>query len=213
MANFVSPSNQPVEPLPPLYESSGGDEKSSILREAGTFFWETAKVIIISLAIILPIRFYVAQPFYVKGASMEPSFYDHEYLIIDEFSYHFRNPHRGEVVVFRYPENPDQFFIKRVIGLPNERITISQGTIMVYPEGTTKPLLIQEPYLDSSTRTAGDIDLLLQEGEYYVLGDNRSASFDSRSFGPLGRSFVIGRVVFRGWPVNRIDVFSNVQYE
>jgi len=213
MANFVSPPNQPVESFPPLYESSSGDEKSSILREAGTFFWETAKVVILSLAIILPIRFYVAQPFYVKGASMEPTFYDHEYLIIDEFSYHVRDPRRGEVVVFRYPENPGLFFIKRVIGLPKERITISQGTVTVYPEGSGKPLVMQEPYLDSSTRTAGEIDLLLQDDEYYVLGDNRSASFDSRSFGPLDRSFIVGRVVFRGWPIDRIDIFPDVQYE
>lgn len=210
MANFVSPTNQPVEPLPPLYEVE--DKKPSMLREAGTFFWETAKVVIISLAIILPIRFFVAQPFYVKGASMEPSFYDHEYLIIDELSYHFRDPHRGEVVVFRYPQNPDQFFIKRVIGLPNERVKVSEGSIEVYQNGSNEPMIIHEPYLDEAARTAGEIDILLKPDEYYVMGDNRSASFDSRSFGPLNRDFVVGKVIFRGWPVNRVSLFSTPEY-
>ncbi|HLD69247.1 MAG TPA: signal peptidase I, partial [Candidatus Omnitrophota bacterium] len=83
-----------------------------------SFIWETVKVVVISLAIIIPVRYFLIQPFYVKGASMEPNFYDQEYLIIDEISYRFREPQRGEIVVFRYPRDPASFFIKRIIGLP-----------------------------------------------------------------------------------------------
>src|SRR3989344_901623 len=86
-----------------------------ILRDALVFVWELVKVVLISLAIIIPIRYFLIQPFYVKGASMEPNFEDHEYLIIDELTYRFRNPQRGEIVVFRYPLKPTDYFIKRII--------------------------------------------------------------------------------------------------
>jgi signal peptidase I len=77
---------------------------------------ELVQVILISAAIVIPLRTFLVQPFYVKGASMEPNFYDHEYLIIDELSYRFRDPQRGDIVVFRYPNDPKQYFIKRVVG-------------------------------------------------------------------------------------------------
>jgi signal peptidase I len=82
--------------------------------------WEFLKIVIVSLLIILPIRYFIIQPFYVKGASMEPNFHDREYLIIDEISYRFNEPQRGQVIVFRYPNNPQEYFIKRVIGLPGD---------------------------------------------------------------------------------------------
>ncbi|MBI4160765.1 MAG: signal peptidase I [Candidatus Yanofskybacteria bacterium] len=87
-----------------------------------SFIWETVKIIIVSLAIIVPIRYFIVQPFFVKGASMESSFADGDYILIDEITYRFRNPDRGEVVVFRFPEDHSQFFIKRIIGLPNETL-------------------------------------------------------------------------------------------
>src|SRR5665811_413934 len=93
--------------------------------------WETVKVVAISLAIIIPVRYFLIQPFYVKGASMESSFHDHEYLIIDEISYRFRAIERGEVIVFRYPLNPQEYFIKRVIGLPGEGVQIKDGQVIV----------------------------------------------------------------------------------
>src|SRR3989344_3923515 len=98
------------------------------LRKFGSLTFETIKVVVISFAIILPIRYFLIQPFYVEGASMEPSFHSREYLIVDEISYRFAEPHRGDVVVMRYPRDPRQFFIKRIIGLPNERVKIVNGT-------------------------------------------------------------------------------------
>ena len=88
------------------------------VKAAASYILELVHVVVISLAIIIPIRYFLIQPFYVKGASMEPSFYDHEYLIIDEISYRFREPQRGDVVVFKYPNDPSQYFIKRIIGMP-----------------------------------------------------------------------------------------------
>ena len=102
-----------------------GAAKKSVTRRFLEFIWEMTKITLISLIIILPIRYFLIQPFYVKGASMEPNFYDHEYLIIDEISYRFSEPKRGDIVVFKYPRDPRQFFIKRVIGLPGETVEIS----------------------------------------------------------------------------------------
>src|SRR5665811_1655226 len=102
------------------------------MRKFFLFVWEIVKVVSISLAIILPVRYYLIQPFYVKGASMEPNFHDQEYLIVDEISYRFKAPERGQVIVFRYPRNPQEYFIKRVIGLPNEDVQIRDGQVVIY---------------------------------------------------------------------------------
>lgn len=180
-------------------------------QKISEFIWEMIRVAVISLAIIIPIRYFLIQPFYVKGASMEPNFYDHEYLIIDEISYRFNQPQRGDIVVFKYPKDPKQFFIKRVIGLPNERIKIENNKIHI--DGT----ILNEAYLDSDIETVlalrGYGDVILGPNEYFLLGDNRSQSLDSRSFGPVKREYIIGRTWLRGWPFNRVTFFSTPEYE
>lgn len=179
------------------------------------FVWEITKVAAISLAIILPVRYYLIQPFYVKGASMEPNFYDHEYLIIDEISYRFSPPERGQVVVFRYPLNPQEYFIKRVIGLPGEEIEIKGGRVWVYGSDKPEGFMLQEDYLPDDlltySQSGGESGqrVSIGLGQYYVLGDNRNASKDSRSFGPVNSSFITGKVLFRGWPFNRVMVFNS----
>ena len=178
-----------------------------------SFIWETFKVIVISLAIIVPIRYFVIQPFYVKGASMEPNFFDQEYLIIDEVSYRFRQPERGEVIVFRYPRDPSNFFIKRIIGLPGDRVVIEDGQVVIYPAGESDGVILDESsYLSSDISTRDSVDVTLKLDEYYVLGDNRPASLDSRRFGPLDEAVIIGRVWLRGWPFDRFMIFATPEY-
>ncbi|NQT49803.1 signal peptidase I [Candidatus Kuenenbacteria bacterium] len=178
------------------------------------FFWDLLKVVCISLAIIIPVRYFLIQPFYVKGASMEPSFYDHEYLIINEINYRFSEPDRGDIIVFKYPKDPSQFFIKRIIGLPGEKIEITGGQIYIYPKGeNTKFLLEESGYLDEDVKTSNSKSWKLGANEFYVMGDNRDYSLDSRSFGPVYRELIVGKVWFRGWPFWRFTLFSNVQYE
>ncbi len=172
------------------------------------FLWETIKIVIISLAIILPIRYFIIQPFYVKGASMEPNFYDHEYLIVDEISYRFREPARGEVIVFRYPRDPREFFIKRIIGLPGETIKIHNGQITIFNKQHPKGFKLDESaYLPKNVYTQGNLEIKLKNDEYFVMGDNRGSSLDSRRFGPIKRQSIIGRTWIRGWPINKITVF------
>lgn len=152
-------------------------------------------MIVVSLAIVLPVRTYIAQPFIVSGASMEPNFHNGEYLIIDELTYEFRPPERGEVVVFRYPLNPSEFFIKRIVGLPKETVEIENGKISV------NGAAFEEPYLENSLKTAPDIKIILDEGEYFVLGDNRPHSSDSRLWGALPKNKIMGRALLRLWPI------------
>ncbi len=173
------------------------------------FVLEFLKILIISLAIVLPIRYFLIQPFYVKGASMEPNFHDYEYLIIDEISFRFRNPQRGEIIVFRSPYKYSDYYIKRIIGLPAERIVIENGEIYIYNEKFKDGIKLDESeYLEPGVKTSGKVDITLSQDQYFVLGDNRNSSLDSRSFGPILRNQIIGRVWIRGWPIYRIKKFD-----
>ena len=145
---------------------------------------------------------------------MEPNFYDHEYLIIDEITYRFEAPKRGDIIVFRYPRNPQEYFIKRLIGLPGEEVQIKDGNVVVYNEENKDGKILDEPYLASGVKTYGlsEKKVNLGENEYFMLGDNRNSSKDSRSFGPVNESFVTGRVLLRGWPFDRIHLFEAPEY-
>lgn len=163
--------------------------------------WEFVKVVIISVAIVLPIRTWVAQPFIVSGASMEPNFHDGEYLIIDELSYQFKEPGRGEVIVFRFPLNPREFFIKRIIGLPGETVEIKNGSVTIKQSGGKEVLTLNETYIPTSFETGPDLALELKKSEYFVMGDNRSHSSDSRMWKALPKDKIMGRALVRLWPI------------
>ncbi|NCP17111.1 signal peptidase I [Candidatus Kuenenbacteria bacterium] len=183
-------------------------EGDQIKGQIKDFIWETLKVIVISLAIIIPVRYFLIQPFYVKGASMEPNFYDHEYLIIDEISYRLGEPERGDIIVFRYPNDPSQFFIKRIIALPFETIALNNGQIKISNKKTPDGFILDENNYLPNTHTQGNTSITLEADQYFIMGDNRSSSLDSRMFGPIERTDIIGRVWVRGWPFNRITVFN-----
>lgn len=179
------------------------------------FLWEVAKTVAISVIIITLIRAYLFKPFYVKGASMEPTFRDDEYLIINEIDYRFHEPQRGDIIVLHYPADPKQYFIKRIIGLPGETVDVQDGGVWItndqYPGGFQ---LDESGYLADDVVTAGTERIQLASNEYFVLGDNRPASLDSRSsiLGPVPRSAIVGRTWFRVWPFSRLSAFSTPQY-
>lgn len=197
------PSQEKKEVLEFINEQGEEVQESSIKD----FIIELLQVVIVALAIIIPVRYFFVKPFYVKGASMEPSFYDNEYLVIDEISYRFKEPLRGEIVVFKYPRDPKQFFIKRIIGLPGETVQVTGNEVFINGEK------IDEPYLTPGTETKGEIVMTLQSDEFFVLGDNRGFSLDSRSFGPLNRDYIVGRTWIRGWPFDKITVFEPPAYQ
>jgi len=174
------------------------------------FTLEVLQIVIISAAIIFPIRYFLIKPFYVKGASMEPNFYDHEYLVIDELTYRFREPMRGEIVVFRYPNDRSQFFIKRVVALPGETVEITDGNVVIYNDAHPNGIIAEENYLVETTE--GKQKTTLSPGEFFVLGDNRNESLDSRFFGPVMKNEIIGRVWVRGLPISRATTFDLPEY-
>ncbi len=194
--------------------------KSFNRHEAVTFFWEVVKIVIISLAIIVPIRYYIVQPFFVKGASMESTFDDGDYVLIDELAFRFRQPERGEVIVFRAPKDQSQFYIKRIIGLPGEIVQIKDNKVMIFKDfknfndKKSKSFVLDESkYLDRGVQTAGDLKINIDSNEYFVLGDNREHSSDSRIWGMVNKSLITGRVFFRAWPFNKVTRFTPISYK
>ncbi|HYF12807.1 MAG TPA: signal peptidase I [Candidatus Paceibacterota bacterium] len=170
-----------------------------------SFFTELLKFALIAIVIVVPVRLFIAKPFIVSGASMEPTFDTGQYLIIDEISYRFDEPKRGDVVIFRYPRDPSQYFIKRVIGLPGERVRVSRNSVTVTtPEGQTMD--ISEPYI-VHRGNGTEQSIILKDDEYFVMGDNRPESSDSRIWGPLPRENIIGRAFLRLLPLETAEVF------
>lgn len=173
------------------------------------FILDIVKLVIIAAIIVWPIHRFVFQPFYVVGPSMEPSFYDKEYLIVGKTVYYYKDPERGDVVIFRSPRGQKDYLIKRVIALSEERIRISKGKIHIYNNQFPQGIVLDESqYLSAGTITRGDIDITLAKNSYYVLGDNRNASLDSRTFGPVNEEYIIGKTWFRGWPFDAIGIIK-----
>jgi len=183
----------------------------SFARSPKSFFIELIKIVLIALVVIVPIRYFLFQPFYVRGASMEPNFYDNEYLIIDEITYRFTEPQRGDVVVVKATTNESDYLIKRIIGLPGETVKIKDGEVLIYYPGDKAGNLLNESYLAEDIQTFGAKDITLGENEYYVMGDNRPVSLDSRSFGPLPKDNIIGRAWLRVWPFDAMSHFTTPQ--
>ncbi len=182
------------------------------LRRMAASIWEVVEVILIAFITVYVIRSFVAQPFLVSGASMEPNYKNNEYLLIDELTYRFRTPERGEVIVFLYPGDEKSYFIKRIIGLPGEHVTISDNHVSIEPVGSNTPMTITESYLPGSTTTFGQKTVVLGSDEYFVMGDNRGNSFDSRNWGPLKKDHIKGLVRLRLFPFSRFGTMSAPSY-
>jgi len=180
------------------------------MNEFFKFVLEVIKMAALAFLIVFPIRYFLFQPFIVNGTSMSPSFETADYLFIDEISFRFREPERGEVVVFKAPLEPTDRYIKRIIGLPGETINVSNGS--VYVTQTEKFLLDESEYLSEGTITYGETNIVLGEKEYFVMGDNRQFSSDSRRWGVLPKENIIGRAFFRLLPFKNILVISEPGY-
>jgi len=176
------------------------------------YIWEVIKIVVLACLIVAPIRLFIFQPFFVKGQSMEPNFENGDYLFVDELSYRFKEPQRGEVVVFKYPNDVSQRYIKRIIGLPGETVEVKDGKVDIFNKDGEK-VLKEENYIPQSVLTLGDVKIALKDNEFFVLGDNRAASSDSRRWGPVPKEDIIGRVFFRVWPIDTFTTFAAPIYE
>jgi len=183
--------------------------KSSDQSTALKSWYQLAKGIDILLVLGLLFRSFILQPFLVEGQSMEPNFHDKEFLLVDRVSYKFNQPQRGEVIIFRFPKNTAEDYIKRIIGLPGENVRIENGHIFI------NNLLLNESYLPPNTKTdvainpSNTLDLTLQPGEYFVLGDNRNNSSDSREWGTVPAQNIIGRAWFVAYPLENFGKVKN----
>lgn len=175
---------------------------------------EILEIAVVAIVAVFVIRSFLIQPFLVSGLSMIPTFSNGDYLLIDELTYRFRAPERGEVVVFKYPSDPSTYFIKRIIGLPNECVVFGDAKITVFDSNSCTPpgLALDEKYLPQPFAPNEKREFILASDEYLMLGDNRSYSFDSRNWGPLKKNNIVGLVRLRLWPVNDFRAFAAPQY-
>jgi len=171
-----------------------------------SFFKETLRFALLTLIIVLPIRFFVAEPFIVSGVSMDPTYKNGDYLIVDRLTYHFEKPKRGEVIIFRPPLNERRYYIKRIIGLPGDTISIHEGKVTIVNETHKDGFLVPDAYIVHTMPQefkAGP----LKSGEYFVLGDNRRQSSDSRIWGVVPEKNITGRSLLRLFPFGTLGAF------
>ena len=169
----------------------------------GQSFWELVRFALIALVVVIPIRILVAEPFVVSGSSMVPTFENGDYLIIDKISYELSNTYRDDVVVFRYPGDPTKFFIKRIIGLPNETVDIRGSEVTITNQAHPEGMKLKENYVQNTANN--DTHYELKSDEYFVMGDNRSGSSDSRAWGAVKRKLLTGKPFVRLLPFSKMD--------
>lgn len=203
-------------PLPdpssaPATSAPARSSSSSQRRGSSSWWVEILKMFVIVAMIVVPLRAFVIQPFLVDGDSMEPNISSGQYLLIDQLTYRFRAPERGEVVVLDAPHTPGTFYIKRVIGVPGDTVEVKDGLVVLstpaYPDG----VVLEETYLNGSI-TPGDLSVTVPDGHVFVLGDNRSASSDSRVFGAVPYADLVGRAWVKGLPVAQAGTIDQPEY-
>jgi signal peptidase I len=173
---------------------------------------EVLEIAVIAVGAVFIVRTFLVQPFLVSGTSMYPTFSNGDYVLTDELTYRIRPPERGEVVVFHDVSDPSTYLIKRIIGLPGETVSIKNNIITIVNKQYPNGFVLNESYLPKGTITSGDNTWTLSSSTYFMMGDNRAVSYDSRSWGPLPASNIVGLVRFRLWPLNAIQIFSAPQY-
>lgn len=164
-------------------------------------FWEFVRYALIALAVVIPFRIFVAQPYIVSGSSMDPTFKNGDYLIVDQISKRFEEPQRGSVIILRYPKDPSKFFIKRLIAFPNEKVQITNGVVTIFNKDNPDGFKLDDSYVVNKKNENYSTELY--EDEYFVMGDNRSGSSDSRAWGSLPKKNIIGRPFIRLLPLNK----------
>jgi len=182
----------------------GKNKQVSTSPKEENFFIEIIKFALLAAIIVIPFRMFIAEPYIVQGESMSPTFETGHYLIINKFAHKFSDIERGFVVIFRYPNDPSRFFIKRVIALPGETIRIQDRKVFIKTVGSSDFAELNETYLNNTIQN--DLEEDLADDEYFVMGDNRGNSSDSRSWGPLNETFIKGQTILRLFPLDLIGI-------
>ncbi len=195
-------------------QSEAEQEVTTTIKSIALFIWDLAKVFFTAFVLVwLIIRPFIAEPFVVSGNSMVPNFHNREYLIVQKISYRFHVPERGDVIVFRYPLDPEQYFIKRIIGLPGDNVTVDQGRVTITNKEHPNGFVLDEKYLPNQNVTLGRPDpVSVDDSHFYVLGDNRLQSSDSRVWGLLPKSDMVGKVFLRVLPLKLFGIIQHYTY-
>lgn len=178
-------------------------------KNEGSSFWELVKYAAVALLIVVPFRIFIAQPYVVSGSSMDPTFKNGDYLIVDQLSKRFEEPERGAVLIIKYPKDPSKFFIKRLVAFPNERVEIRKGVVTVFNDATPNGIVLDDSYV--VYKKGDDFSMQLNDDEYFVMGDNRASSSDSRVWGTLPKKYIVGRPILRLLPIGEIAVWPGLK--
>ena len=187
------------------------------MRALAAFFMDIIETVVIAIAIFITVYLFLLQPHQVRGESMEPTFQDGQYILTDKLSYRFHDPERGDVIVFKSPQNESIDFIKRVVGLPGEKVKLVGGRVVVINTSHPDGLTLNETYTNGAPTMPGTLlkegdEYLVPSGQYFVFGDNRNHSSDSREFGAINKTSIIGRAWIRYWPIPAMTFIPGVQY-
>lgn len=206
--------SKPPPPEVPQEEEKPGNENFIVagVKKLIALFLDFLETIVVALSIFVVIYLFIFQPHEIIGASMEPNFYNKEYILTDKISYRFHEPNRGDVVILKAPNNPEVDYIKRVIGLPNERLKVANGSVFINGEKLYEPYLKDATTLFPGSYMQEGVEITIPEGFYFVMGDNRSHSSDSREFGPITLQSLIGRAFIRYWPPQHFGSLPSVRY-
>lgn len=183
-----------------------------VLKAIGSFFLDIIETIVVSLAIFVVVYLFLFQPHQVRGNSMFPNYHDGEYILTDKISYRFGQPKRGDVIVFKAPRNEEVDYIKRIIGLPGEEVELQNGFVYINQTKLPEFYLADSTVTLSGTFLTNDASIKIPKGEYFVLGDNRDHSSDSREWGLVKREEIVGKAFLRYWPLPRFGIFPAVSY-
>lgn len=167
-------------------------------KKHGMFFGEILESVAIAVILAVVIRFFLFQPFYIPSGSMEPTLKPGDRIIVNKLIYRYSQPKRGDIIVFKYPRDPQRDFIKRVVGLPGETIEIKDS--IVYINNNEIP----QPFLPPGLQFGSFGPVEIPEGSYFMMGDNRNNSEDSRVWGTLPSENIVGKAMFIYWPLSRI---------
>jgi signal peptidase I len=183
-----------------------------LIKRLFNFFFDILESIVVALAIFVVVYLFLYQPHQVKGASMEPNFHDGEYILTNKFLYKFENPRRGDVIVFKSPQNPDIDFIKRVIGLPGDHIKLENNHYYVNGTQLDESYIAPTLYTYNGAYLREGTEIIVPQDHYFVSGDNRPRSSDSREWGPIDKTSIIGKSQFRYWPLDRAGLIPGIHY-
>lgn len=182
---------------------------STIIKRIFEILFDIIESVGVALSIFVVIYLFLVQPHQVKGASMDPTFHDGEYILTDKISYRFKEPQRGDIIVFKAPRNPDFDYIKRIIAIPGDTISISNGNIYLNSKKLNEDYIKSETIILPGQFIKEGQEITLKSDEYFVLGDNRSHSSDSRQWGTVPKKDIIGRVFFRYWPLTKFGTIQS----